>query len=139
MLFRSYEGQSRTEAARIGGVTLQIIRDWVLKFNAAGPEGLIDRKAPGQPSRLTAAHRAALVDAVERGPDPAVQSVVRWRVLDLVHWLWEEFTVPVSKQTLSRELRKLGYIANYRPEPSTTRWTQTQSRRLKRGVCRRTG
>jgi hypothetical protein len=24
----------RTEAARIGGVTLQIIRDWVLKFNA---------------------------------------------------------------------------------------------------------
>ena len=72
-----YEGKSRTEAARIGGVTLQIIRDWVLKFNAAGPDGLIDRKAPGQPSRLTAAHRAALVDAVERGPDPAVQSVVR--------------------------------------------------------------
>ena len=65
-----YEGQSRTEAARIGGVTLQIIRDWVLKFNAAGPAGLIDRKAPGQPSRLTAVHRAALVDAVERGPDP---------------------------------------------------------------------
>ena len=63
-----YEGQSRTEAARIGGVTLQIIRDWVLKFNAAGPDGLIDRKAPGQPSRLTAVHRAALVDAVERGP-----------------------------------------------------------------------
>ena len=62
-----YEGQSRTEAARIGGVTLQIIRDWVLKFNAAGPDGLIDRKAPGQPSRLTAVHRAALVDAVERG------------------------------------------------------------------------
>jgi hypothetical protein len=49
-----YEGQSRTEAARIGGVTLQIVRDWVLKFNAAGPDGLIDRKAPGQPSRLTA-------------------------------------------------------------------------------------
>ena len=104
-----YEGRSRTEAARIGGVTLQIIRDWVLKFNAAGPDGLIDRKAPGQPSRLTAVHRAVLVDAVERGPDPAVQGVVRWRVLDLVHWLWEEFAVPVSKQTLSRELRKLGY------------------------------
>jgi transposase len=104
-----YEGQSRTEAARIGGVTLQIIRDWVLKFNAAGPDGLIDRKAPGQPSRLTAVHRAALVDAVERGPDPAVQGVVRWRVIDLVHWLAEAFTVRVSKQTLSRELRKLGY------------------------------
>ena len=104
-----YEGKSRTEAARVGGVTLQIIRDWVLKFNAAGPAGLIDRKAPGQPSRLTAVHRTALVGAVERGPDPAVQGVVRWRVIDLVRWLWEEFAVPVSKQTLSRELRKLGY------------------------------
>ncbi|WP_373509390.1 transposase, partial [Thiocapsa sp.] len=44
-----YEGASRTEAARIGGVTLQIVRDWVMKFNTAGPDGLIDRKAPGQP------------------------------------------------------------------------------------------
>jgi transposase len=63
-----YEGASRTEAARIGGVTLQIIRDWVMKFNAAGPDGLIDRKAPGQPSLLHAAHRAALIEAIERGP-----------------------------------------------------------------------
>jgi transposase len=42
-----YDGASRTEAARIGGVTLQIVRDWVMKFNAHGPDGLIDRKAPG--------------------------------------------------------------------------------------------
>jgi len=48
-----YEGARRTEAAKIGGVTLQIIRDWVMKFNAHGPEGLIDRKPPGQPSGLT--------------------------------------------------------------------------------------
>ena len=53
-----YDGATRTEAAMIGGVTLQIVRDWVLKFNIAGPDGLIDRKAPGQPSRLTDAHRA---------------------------------------------------------------------------------
>ena len=56
-----YEGASRTEAARIGGVTLQIVRDWVLKFNAQGPEGLIDRKPPGQPSRLSDHHRQHLV------------------------------------------------------------------------------
>src|ERR1700747_3759720 len=48
-----YDGGSRTEAAEGGGVTLQVVRDWVLRFNAHGPEGLIDRKAPGQPSRLT--------------------------------------------------------------------------------------
>ncbi|WP_043339672.1 helix-turn-helix domain-containing protein, partial [Belnapia moabensis] len=40
-----YDGVSRTEAARIGGVTVQIVRDWVVRFNAEGPAGLIDRKA----------------------------------------------------------------------------------------------
>ena len=48
-----YDGSTRTEAAAIGGVTLRIVRDWVLKFNADGPGGLLDRKAPGQPRRLT--------------------------------------------------------------------------------------
>ncbi|SDD41192.1 helix-turn-helix domain-containing protein, partial [Belnapia rosea] len=43
-----YDGVSRTEAARIGGVTVQIVRDWVVRFNAQGPTGLVDRKAPGQ-------------------------------------------------------------------------------------------
>ena len=62
-----YGGSSRTEAAEIGGVTLQIVRDWVLKFNARGPDGLIDGKAPGKPSRLNDAQRAALVAIVERG------------------------------------------------------------------------
>jgi transposase len=104
-----YDGATRTEAARIGGVTLQIVRDWVVKFNAQGPDGLIDRKAPGQPSRLNDTHRAALVAVIESGPLPAVHGVVRWRLVDLCQWLWEEFRVPIAKQTLSRELRALGY------------------------------
>ena len=77
-----YEGSSRTEAARIGGVTLQIVRDWVVKFNAAGPDGLIDRKAPGKPSLLNATHRAALVEAIERGQlaiEPGVRLLRRDR------------------------------------------------------------
>lgn len=104
-----YDGGTRTEAARVGGVTLQIVRDWVLKFNSAGPDGLIDRKAPGQPSRLTDAHRAALVAVLESGPMPAVHGVVRWRLVDLCGWLWEEHKVSIAKQTLSRELRAMGW------------------------------
>ena len=104
-----YEGGSRTEAAEVGGVTLQVVRDWVLRFNAHGPEGLIDRKAPGQPSRLNDEHRAALAAMVENGPIPAVHEVVRWRIIDLCQWLWEEYEISVSKQTLSRELRAMGY------------------------------
>src|SRR5215212_5057471 len=104
-----YEGDTRTEAARIGGVTLQIVRDWVVKFNAHGPDGLIDRKPPGQPSRLTDAHRAALAARVDAGPIPAVHGVVRWRLVDLIAWVWEEFRITISKQTVSRELRALNY------------------------------
>ena len=104
-----YDGATRAEAATIGGVTLQIVRDWVLKLNARGPEGLIDRKAPGQPSRLTDAHRAAIAAMIESGPVPAVHGVVRWRLVDLCQWLWEEHQVTVSKQTLSRELRAMNY------------------------------
>ena len=100
-----YDGARRTEAAEIGGVTLQVIRDWVLKFNAQGSAGLIDGKAPGQPSRLNDAHRAALAAVIESGPIPAIHGVVRWRIIDLCQWLWDEFRVSVSKQTLGRELR----------------------------------
>jgi transposase len=104
-----YDGATRTQAARIGGVTLQIVRDWVVKFNGSGPDGLIDRKAPGQPSRLSDAHRAALAAMVESGPIPAVHGVVRWRLVDLCQWLFGEFRITVSTQTLSRELRAMGY------------------------------
>jgi transposase len=104
-----YDGATRTEAAKIGNVTLQIVRDWVVKFNAAGPDGLINRKAPGQPSRLNAEQRAAIMKMVESGPIPAAHGVVRWRLVDLCQWIWEEFRVIVAKQTLSRELRAMGY------------------------------
>jgi putative transposase len=104
-----YDGASRTQAAEIGGVTLQIVRDWVLRFNADGADGLVDRKPPGQPSRLTDEHRAALAAMIESGPIPAVHGVVRWRIIDLCQWVWDEFEISVSKQTLSRELRAMGY------------------------------
>jgi transposase len=104
-----YEGATRTEAAKIGGVTLQIVRDWVLKFNAHGPDGLIDRKAPGQPPRLNDEHRAALAAIIESGPMRAIHGVVRRRIVDLCQWVWEEFRVVAAKQTLSHELRAMGY------------------------------
>jgi transposase len=104
-----YDGGSRSEAARIGDVGLQIVRDWVLRFNATGPDGLTDRKAPGPEPRLTDAHRTALAAIIESGPTPAVHGVVRWRLIDLCQWLWEEFRLSVARQTLGREVRALGY------------------------------
>ena len=104
-----YDGATRTEAAKIGGVGLQIIRDWVLRFNARGADGLLDGKAPGRPSKLNAGQRQAVAGMIERGPIPAIHGVVRWRLIDLAQWIFEEFRITIAKQTLSRELRAMGY------------------------------
>jgi transposase len=104
-----YDGAPRTEAAKIGGVGLQIIRDWVLRFNARGSKGLLDGKPPGQPSKLNDGQRQAIARIIESGPIPAVHGVVRWRLIDLAQWIFEEFRITIAKQTLSRELRAMGY------------------------------
>lgn len=138
-----YEGSTRSEAARIGGVSLQIVRDWVIRFNARGPAGLIDGKAPGAPSLLRAEQRLALLRIVEDGPIAASHGVVRWRLVDLAAWIWDEFQISISKQTLSRELRGSGYRKlSARPrhhaqeidtipvfkKPSQPRWQQSRRR-----------
>jgi transposase len=104
-----YDGGSRADAARLGSVTVQIVRDWVVRFNARGPAGLINGKAPGKPSLLNDDQRAALAQAIERGPTPYLDGIVRWRLCDLAQWLWEEFRVSASEQTLSREVHAMGY------------------------------
>ena len=104
-----YDGGSRTDASRIGGVGLQIIRDWVLRFNARGPDGLVDGKSPGAPSKLNADHRRALAEVVEAGPVPAVDGVVRWRRKDLARWLLETFAISLDETTVGRELKALGF------------------------------
>src|SRR5713101_1594274 len=104
-----YDGGSRAEAARLGGVGLQTVRDWVLAFNAEGPPGLVNGKAPGNAPLLNDERRQALRQIVESGPLPAVHGVVRWRLIDLAQWVFDEFRISISKQTLSRELRALGF------------------------------
>jgi len=67
-----YDGCRRLDAARIGGVGLQVIRDWVVRFNADGPSGLVDRKAPGKAPKLNDTQRAALFSIIESGPIPPI-------------------------------------------------------------------
>ena len=74
-----YDGATRTEAAAIGGVTMQIVRDWVVKLNTDGLAGLIDRRGGGTPPLLTDEHRRTLAVAIEDGPIPVVYGVVHWR------------------------------------------------------------
>ena len=108
-LITIYDGGTRAEAARLGGVGLQTLRDWVLRFNAKGPDGLVDGKSTGRPCLLDDEQRRALVAMVEAGPIPAIHEVVRWRLIDLAQWVFAEYGLSISKQILSRELRALGY------------------------------
>lgn len=108
-LAQIYDGGTRTDAARIGVVGLQTVRDWVLAFNADGPAGLIDRKAPGHPPKLSQAQRQALAAIVESGPDPDRHGVVRWRRKDLAAWLYHRFRVSLDETTVGRELKRLGF------------------------------
>ena len=103
------EGASREEAAKIGGMDRQTLRDWVIRFNRQGPDGLFNIASPGVPPKLDATHRAFLARIVEQGPIPAVHGVVRWRACDLIMRLHEEFGVSVSDDTIYRALKDLGF------------------------------
>src|SRR6266567_951455 len=128
-----YDGATRTEAAKIGGVGLQIIRDWVLRFNARGPDGLLDGKSTGQPSKLNDTQRQAIARMIESGPIPAVHGVVRWRLIDLAQWIFEEFRITIAKQTLILAGSCEPWAtANYRPDRVTMRKPRARSRILKK-------
>ncbi len=85
------DGASREEAATIGGMDRQTLRDW------------------GVPPKLNSRHKAFLARIVEEGPIPAIHGVVRWRACDLIMRLYEEFGLSVSDDTIYRALKKLGF------------------------------
>ena len=134
-----YEGTSRGVAAEIGGVQRQTVRDWVAAFNAQGPAGLIDGKAPGQRPLLDGEQRAALGRIVEAGPHPAVDGLVRWRLIDpglRQGRLWRSGCLPSSVSRLANRRSAggcvRGAIASSRPGRAITPRTPPRRRLSKR-------
>ena len=103
------DGMNRTEAARIGGMDRQTLRDWVHRFNADGPDGLLDGWSKGPESRLSAEQRAEIAELVETGPDRAIHGVVRWRRVDLQRVITERFGVAYHERTIGKLLKALGF------------------------------
>jgi transposase len=87
----------------------QTLRDWVHRFNAEGPDGLIDRQAPGPTRQLTPDQREQLAAVIRAGPDPDADRVVRWRRVDLQQVIFERFGVWYHKRHVSRVLHELGF------------------------------
>jgi transposase len=103
------EGVSRTAAARAGGMDRQTLRDWVIRYNELGVDGLRDRPRSGRPPRLNAAQLAELAQLVEAGPDVAVHGVVRWRCVDLQAEIKARFDVDLSERQVGRLLGQLKF------------------------------
>lgn len=103
------DGKSRAEAALTGGMDRQTLRDWVHRFNAAGPDGLKDNWADGPAPRLSPAQKAELAAIVETGPDRERDGVVRWRRVDLQRVISERFGVDYCERYVGTLLKKIGF------------------------------
>jgi transposase len=104
------EGGSREAAARAAGMDRQTLRDWVHRYNEEGLAGLRDRRRPGRKPRLTPGQEAELAAAVEQGPDPDRDGVVRWRRVDLRALIEARFAVRLHERTVGKVLRRLGFV-----------------------------
>jgi transposase len=106
----AYEGRSRAEAAQLAGMDRQTLRDWVVRFNSHGPDGLIDRTAPGAVRRLTPAQEAELARLVEAGPAAAgLTHLARFRCLDLRALILDRWGVDYHERSVGKLLDRLGF------------------------------
>jgi transposase len=104
-----YDGMNRRDAARVGGMDRQTLRDWAHRFNEEGPAGLKNRAGAGRPRLLSDEQMAALSEIVETGPDLESDGVVRWRRIDLKRVVEERFGVVYSERSISDLLAALSF------------------------------
>ena len=94
------EGYKRGEAGKLCGMDRQTLRDWVLRYNAEGIAGLCNRIAAGPKPRLNPDQEAAVAELVRKGPDLAVDGVVRWRRVDLARVIKARFNVILAERSV---------------------------------------
>ena len=101
------DGLSREAAARVAGMDRQTLRDWVIRYNRGGPAGLSDHWGDGRPCRLTEGQQATLKAIVLTGPDPEIDGVSTWRLVDLCRIVRERFGVAYDESGLGKLLHRL--------------------------------
>ena len=103
------DGMNRGDAAKVGGMDRQTLRDWAHRFNAQGPGGLKDDWYGGPAPRLSPAQLAELALIVETGPDREADKVVRWRRVDLQKVIATRFGVDYHERYVGTLLERLGF------------------------------
>ena len=133
------DGMSRALAARLAGLDRQSLRDWVHRYNATGPEGLYDRKAPGAKPKLDEKQRLRIKEIVLKGPDAAKDGIVRWRCCDVKDMVWKEYGVSYHEDHIGRLLEGLGlsYITGRPRHPKGDPQKQEDSKKTSRRFSRK--
>ena len=103
------DGASREEAAKIGGMDRQTLRDWVIRFNEQGADSLVNIPSPRMPPKLNARHKAFLARNRGGGSDPCDPWRGALAGVRSDHEAYEEFGLSVSDDTIYRALKKLGF------------------------------
>jgi transposase len=107
-LANALEGMSRARAAELACMDRQTLRDWVIRFNQAGVEGLSDRARSGRPSFLTDGQLATFKAWGLRGPDPERDGRSSWTAKDLCRHVEDRFGVSYSENGMLSLLHDLG-------------------------------
>jgi transposase len=111
------DGMNRDTAARSAGMDRQTLRDWVLRYNAHGIDGLDDRWNGGRPSTFSAKEQAELVEIVLAGPDPEVSGRSAYTLEDLAGVCETRFGKRMHPWSLGRLLKRLG-LSRQKSRPS---------------------
>src|SRR5215218_10131926 len=129
------EGMSREAAARVAGMDRRTLRDWVIRYNRGGPAGLSDHWGDGRPCRLTEGQQATLKAIVLRGPDPALDGVSAWRLVDLCRIVRERFGVAYGETGMGKLMRGLD-LSWQTPRPRHAGADEAAQERFEKGASR---
>jgi transposase len=120
-------------------VTRGSVNRWIGWYDAQGVEGLMPRKAPGPPPRLSQEQLAELAAVVEAGPQAAGFSSGVWTGPMIGQWVWQHFGVKYHSQHIPWILHRLGFSVQ-RPRKRLARadraaqeyWLRTKLPRIKK-------
>jgi transposase len=131
------DGMTRAEAARLAGMERQALRDAVVRYNAEGLAGLVDRPKPGRPPGLTEGEEAALVGLLLRGPDPERDGISAYTREDIAALIERRFGRRYHPASLSKVLRRIGFSRQKARPEHPGHDPRAQAAWVKRGSRRR--
>ncbi len=103
------DGLSRAAVASGAGVGARTLRDWIVRYNADGLDGLRDAARPGAPPKLESGQAEEVASWLDEGPDPDAGGPSRWTVADVRKRIADSFGVAYTLEGARRLVRRLGF------------------------------